>query len=193
MNIQSTSLDANEHIAEANLLTLRKIFFAVLFSGLIGLLAQLKIYLPNTPIPITGQVFGILLAGVFLGSKTGSLSVLIYIVLGINGVPWFSAGASGVNVLTVGYIIGFLPAVFLTGFIASRFKKNLIILSIAVLSGVAVIYTCGATWFYFVFAKELGFVQLIQFAIVPFILFDIVKAAAVIAIFKLWNGVNSKK
>jgi len=115
-------LDAKVISLNLNKALIAKFCLAILFSGVIGLLAQLKLYLPTTPVPITGQVFGVMLAGILLGSRFGSFSVLFYIALGFNGVPWFAGGGSGVTLLTTGFIIGFLPAAYFVGFFVERFK-----------------------------------------------------------------------
>ena len=90
-----------------------------LFAALCAVCAQVVI--PVQPVPITLGTFAVLLAGGFLGARYGLISLCIYILLGIVGVPVFSMMKGGLAVLggpTGGFIIGYLPMVFLTGFIA---------------------------------------------------------------------------
>ena len=96
-----------------------KITMAVLMSGVVGLLAQVRIPLPFTPIPVTGQTFAVLLAGVLLGRKWGGISLAIYAALGIAGVPWFNGATSGFGA-TGGYLVGFVLAALFLGYVTDR-------------------------------------------------------------------------
>jgi biotin transport system substrate-specific component len=83
------------------------------FALLTGLTALWEIPLPFTPVPITGQTFAILLAGATLGLRAGAASQLLYLAMGIVGVPFFAGGSSGWEVVTgptVGYLVGFVAA-----------------------------------------------------------------------------------
>ena len=66
-----------------------KLILALSFACLTGLLAQLRFYIPGTPVPVTGQVFGVILAGVLMGTW-GGISQVMYIGIGAAGVPWFA-------------------------------------------------------------------------------------------------------
>jgi biotin transport system substrate-specific component len=126
------------------------------FAALTGVCAQLVIPLPFTPVPVTGQVFGVLLSGAVLGRRLGPLSQGAYLGLGAIGLPWFappSAGAlftvGGWAVLvgaTGGYLIGFVVAAAVVGYLIDRgrrrrtFSGNLLIL----LGGVGIIYAIGS-------------------------------------------------
>jgi len=83
-----------------------------------GLLAQIKISLPWTPVPITGQTFAVLLTGVLLGRWWGGISQVIYVVMGVVGIPWFAGLSGGYSALigpSGGYIIGFILAALFLG------------------------------------------------------------------------------
>jgi biotin transport system substrate-specific component len=89
----------------------KKLVLAFFFACLTGIFAQLRFYLPYTPVPITGQVFAVLLSGVILGNLYGGISQGLYAALGVAGVPWFSGGKAGLEIftgVTGGYIIGFI-------------------------------------------------------------------------------------
>jgi len=73
---------------------------------LTGILAQARIYLPWTPVPITGQTIAVILAGILLGKCWGSISMAIYGIMGIAGIPWLSGATSGWGP-TSGYLLGF--------------------------------------------------------------------------------------
>ncbi|MBD3274481.1 MAG: biotin transporter BioY, partial [Candidatus Marinimicrobia bacterium] len=84
----------------------------------IALLAQLAVHLPFSPVPITGQTLGVLLAGALLGKIRGTMTVLAYLTEGVSGLPVFAGATAGPAVLlgpTGGYLIGFIFAAYLTG------------------------------------------------------------------------------
>src|SRR5690242_2913818 len=89
----------------------RDALLILLGSLFIAMLAQIEIRLPFTPVPITGQTFGVLLVGAALGSKRGATALLLYLIEGALGLPFFAGGASGLRILTgatAGYLIGFI-------------------------------------------------------------------------------------
>ena len=178
-NTQVKKLDSGIISLLLNNTKLAKLCFAILFSGVIGLLAQLRFPLPTTPVPITGQVFGIMLAGILLGSKYGTLSVLFYIALGFNGVPWFTGGGSGVPLLTAGFIIGFLPAAYFVGFFVERFKivRSPVLLMLILFASVWFIYILGAAWFWLITGQTLSFNRLMMLTVYPFIAIDAFKSS----------------
>ncbi len=103
---------------------LRKLALALGVAGATGLSAQIRVYLPWTPVPVTGQTLAVLMAGVILGAGWGAMSQLLYLILGIAGIPWFSGMSGGAGWLlgpTGGYIAGFVPAAFFTGYISEKY------------------------------------------------------------------------
>ena len=155
---------------------LTNVSLAIVFACLLGVLSQIKIYLPGNPVPISGQTLGVMLAGAFLGWKLGALSVLFYIGLGFNGVPWFTGGTAGVNIFTVGYLIGFVPQAAIVGFFVEKFKvnKNTFDLLLVMALSSLVLYAFGAGWIYLVAApvtsKFMSFSQVLGIAVTPFLL-----------------------
>ena len=105
------------------LTTLKKILLCLVVACLTGLAAQLRFDLPFTPVPVTGQTFAVLLAGIFLGRGFGGLSQIFYVAIGGLGVPWFSGSTGGMGVLfgaTGGYLLGFILTAFVLGDLADR-------------------------------------------------------------------------
>jgi biotin transport system substrate-specific component len=150
------------------------------FTCLTGLAAQIRIPLPFTPVPVTGQVLVVLLSGVVLGGCYGGLSQIFYVILGTTLVPWFSGwngGFAAITGVTGGYIIGFIPAALMIGWLTDRyvsvrrFHFQLLIMAI----GVVIIYVCGAIQFSIV--MNAGFSKAMKLAVFPFIPFDLMKAA----------------
>jgi len=157
----------------------RKALLAVALAGLTGLSAQLRIVLPFTPVPVTGQVFVVLLAGVLLGPGFGAGSQVIYVALGSAGVPWFTGGLGGLPVgVTGGYLIGFIPAAGLIGWLSDRnlCLRHLWGQALVMTAGLAVIYFCGAVQF--ALLTGAGLWGTLTGAVLPFIPLDAGKAAA---------------
>ncbi|NOZ59004.1 MAG: biotin transporter BioY [Euryarchaeota archaeon] len=162
-----------------------KLALSLMFAGLTGMGAQLRLYLPFTPVPITGQVFFVLLSGMVLGRRYGALSMALYAGLGALGVPWFAGGAAGLEVLlgaTGGYILGFILAAYLIGhythsYVASRSLASQLTL---MFSGVAVIYLVGAVQLALV--SGLSPAKALALGVLPFVPGDILKAIAAVAV-----------
>jgi len=151
-----------------------------------GVLAQMRVPLAFTPVPVTGQVFAVLLAGALLGKHYGGLSQLFYVGLGAAGVRWFAAAGSGLPFgPTGGYLIGFVPAAILVGWLTDgsarlRTFPGQVLLMVA---GVAIIYSCGAIQFAVV--MRTGLRATLTGAVLPFIGLDVAKAAAAAAVASL--------
>jgi biotin transport system substrate-specific component len=145
-------------------------------AGLTGLFAQVRVPLPWTPVPLTGQVFAVLLAGVLLGRRGGALSQGLYVVLGGVGVPWFAGWTSGALFgPTGGFLMAFVPAAALVGAMADvRRAPGVGRLVAAMLAGVALIHVCGAAWFAWLTAA--GWWTALSCAVLPFLAVDIAKA-----------------
>lgn len=155
----------------------KRLFLALLVAVVTGIAAQIRIPLGFTPVPITGQVFTVLLCGVILGNIYGGLSMILYMVIGFAGVPWFSGAASGLPIgPTTGYIIGFVPAAFFIGFVTQRYKQTHSFLFLLGLMTVAIsiIYICGAAHFSLFMKTNLK--TTLYMAVLPFLPIDLIKA-----------------
>ena len=119
-------------------------------SLVIAMSAQVAIQLPFSPVPITGQTMAVLLVGALLGSRRGALAVLAYIAEGLAGLPVFAGGAAGLARLfgpTGGYLVGFVAAAFLVGWLAERGWDRRFGTTLAAMTlGNLVIYSVGAVW-----------------------------------------------
>jgi biotin transport system substrate-specific component len=165
--------------------TINKIGLAIAFACLTGIFAQLRFYLPYTPVPVTGQVFAVLLSGVILGKWYGGMSQGLYAGLGLIGVPWFSDGKAGLEILTGvtgGYIIGFIFASLIIGWFTDMYLKSRSfagLFSLMVL-GIAIIYTFGVIQLSLVLGVNAQ--KAIELGALPFIGVDLYKALIVSAI-----------
>jgi biotin transport system substrate-specific component len=171
----------------------RKVALAFGVAILTGLLAQLKFFLPWSPIPVTGQTFGVLLAGVILGTWWGGISLTIYAGLGAAGVPWFQSFGSGLAYLsgpTGGYIIGFIMAALFLGYFTDKFvraRSFTAMLGLMLFASFILIYGPGLLqlnlWLTMVKGTPVSFGHLLMIGGVPFLAGDAIKcvAAALIA------------
>jgi biotin transport system substrate-specific component len=141
-------------------------------AALTGIVAQVSIPLPFTPVPITLQTVTVLLAGAALGPIRGGLSMLLYLVAGVAGVPWFSQHESGWALATFGYIIGFVVAATLVGAFARRGVLGAFFLMIL---GNLVIYALGVTWLANFAGVDLP--TALGFGLWPFLIGDALKIA----------------
>lgn len=156
--------------------------FAALFAALTAAFGWFKIPLPFTPVPITLQTLMVLLSGAVLGSKFGALAMIIYLILGVIGLPVFSGGSSGFGALlgpTGGFLLSFPVAAFVVGKLAKT--KKLSMLLFAMFIATLIIYTMGAVQGSIV--TRLGLNAIFIGWILPFIIGDAIKLllAALIA------------
>ena len=152
---------------------LRDLGLVVGFTVLMTLLAQVRIGLPFTPVPITGQTLGVLLTGAALGSRRGAASMALYMVLGSVGAPVFAGWGSGLvwTLASGGYIIGFIPAAFIVGWLAERGWDRRQWVLAAMLLGNAALYVPGLLQLAY-FVPE-G--KVLEYGLWPFIPGDLVK------------------
>jgi biotin transport system substrate-specific component len=145
-------------------------------AGLTGLAAQVSIHTSLTPVPFTLQTLSVLLVGAALGSLRGLLSIALYMVAGMAGVPWFSQHTSGFHFPSFGYIVGFVLAAGLVGFLAERGQDRSITSTIGMMMlGNVVLYVIGAAWLKV--DLNLSTEKAIALGITPFLVLDAVKIA----------------
>jgi biotin transport system substrate-specific component len=127
----------------------RQVGLVVGFSLLTALAAQVVI--PIGPIPITGQTFAVLLTGALLGSRLGAMAMIVYLIEGASGLPFFSAGHGGLLYLmgpTGGYLIAFPAAAYITGAFAEHgWDRRFLTAAAAMAIGSAIIMLSGWAWF----------------------------------------------
>jgi biotin transport system substrate-specific component len=145
-------------------------------AAFVGALAQISIKLSFTPVPITGQTLGVLLAGTALGWRRAAASMALYAVAGLAGVPWFAGHEHGYVGASFGYIVGFFFAAAVCGFLAQRGADRSVLRSIpAMIAGEIVIYLIGVTWL--AVDLHVGAATALHLGFTPFIIGDSIKAA----------------
>ena len=125
-------------------------YFLLIFLGTVALTISAKLRIPFYPVPMTMQTFVVLFLGIAFGYKIGLATVGLYLFEGIIGIPVFSnSPEKGVGLIyftgpTMGYLIGFLPAVFLAGFF--KLDNNIFLTFIKLTFAVSIIYLLGVLW-----------------------------------------------
>jgi biotin transport system substrate-specific component len=191
--------------AKATAIT-RDVALVVGFAIFTALLAQVRIKLSFTPVPITGQTLAVLLSGAALGWRRGALSQAVYWAIGIfMPVAWYANDDTGTSIskgwnaatgTTAGYLLGFVVAAALVGFLAERGQDRDLATSVpAMLAGTAIIYVFGAVWL----AHELnipvanGDSNALAFGVTPFLIGDAIKLCLAGALTPLvWKFAGSK-
>ncbi|MGF1668477.1 MAG: biotin transporter BioY [Acidimicrobiia bacterium] len=150
------------------------------FALLTGFAALWEIPLGFTPVPITGQTFAVLLAGATLGLRAGAASQMLYLAMGAVGLPFYSGGSSGWEVLsgpTVGYLIGFVVAAAVVGRLAQAKADRKVLTAVPAFAlGTVVIYACGMVGLVMVTGMSVG--GAFAAGVAPFLIGDALKAAA---------------
>lgn len=156
---------------------LRSMVYAAMFGALTAIGAFIVI--PLQPVPISLQSLFCCLAGILLGGYTGALSQIVYILLGVMGLPVFAGGKAGLGTLfgpTGGYLIGFIAAAFVIGKMAERKEAGIVWIGAALLLGNLVIYILGSLQLSLV--ADLSMTKSILIGVVPFLPGDLLKMAA---------------
>lgn len=168
-------------------LTAIDLAYIALFTALITICSWISV--PMT-IPFTMQTFAVFVAVGLLGTKRGTLSLLVYILLGMIGVPVFAGFHSGIGVLmgnTGGYIIGFILSTLIAGISIEKFGKKTWVMALAMVSGLIVCYIFGTVWFMYLYAKTSGAVGVMTalgWCVLPYVIPDLVKICLAIIIVK---------
>jgi biotin transport system substrate-specific component len=160
-------------------------------AALTSLLAQVAV--PLYPVPITGQTLAVLLVGATLGAARGALSLALYAVLGIVGLPVFSDYGSGVDVIlgpTGGYIIGFIVSAALVGWLSERAWERRILKALATFAaGTLVVFAVGLPWL--AIALGLDLTQTLNGGLFPFLIGGAIKALIAAGLLPLaWWGAD---
>lgn len=159
---------------------LRMMIYAALLAALTAASAYLSI--PVGEVPVVLYNFFILLMGLLLGWRWGTASIAVYLLAGSLGLPVFASGKGGLAILlgpTGGYLIGFLPAVFIIGFLSEKFNHRIIADIFAMLCGTVVIYALGVIQLKILLGKT--WMVTLAMGVFPFIIFDIIKLIAAAA------------
>ncbi|MGW0902470.1 biotin transporter BioY [Streptomyces sp. NPDC002853] len=145
-------------------------------AALTGIAAQIAVPVPGSPVPVTGQTFAALLVGTALGARRGFLSLALYALVGMAGMPWFAEAGSGVAAPSLGYVLGMLLAATVVGALARRGGDRSVLRTAGTMVlGSAIIYAVGVP--YLAAATGMSLTQAVAAGLTPFLIGDALKAA----------------
>ena len=166
--------------------------YTSLFAALIAAGAYMAI--PVGPVPIVLQNLFVLLAGLLLGSRWGLASVGIYLLAGAIGLPVFAGGTGGIGRIfgpTGGYLLSYLPAVFLIGLISEKSKGRVLFDVFAMICGSIIVYSIGVSWLKFM--TGMAWANAIGAGMLPFLPGDVLKIIAAVPIARTLRPVIAGK
>lgn len=146
-------------------------------------------------IPFTLQTMAVFTAVGVLGGRRGTMAVLVYILLGVVGVPVFAGFTGGIGVLagnTGGYIVGFLFSALVMWGMEKLFGKSRKVLLVSMVVGLLVCYTVGTLWFMFLYARNTGAIgvgTVLAWCVLPFVIPDMIKIAGAMFLSKRLSGI----
>ena len=173
-------------------LTVKDLALIALMAVLIAVCSWISI---PAAVPFTLQTLGIFLALRLLGGAKGTVSVLVYILLGAVGVPVFAGFSGGVGCLlgsTGGYLVGFLFTALVMWAMERLMGKKLWVLALSMLLGLVVCYAFGTVWFILVYARttgEIGLLTALGWCVFPYVLPDLIKMALALVLCRRLAGV----
>ncbi len=132
--------------------------------------------IPIGPVPVSLATFAVYFAAASTGWKRGTAAVTLFLLIGGLGLPVFSGFQGGLHKLigpTGGYLIGYIPCAFLTGFIADRLEKHRWAYPLGMIAGTAVLYLMGTAWFVYISGN--GWLASLSICVIPFLLGDAIK------------------
>lgn len=165
-------------ITEKKGFTTQDITYIGLFTVLIAICSWISI---PTTVPFTLQTLGVFLTIGLLGGKRGTISIIIYIVLGAVGLPLFAGFSGGVGIImgnTGGYILGFLFTGLIMWAIEKLFGNSYLTLAVSMVIGLIVCYAVGTLWFITVYTQNtgsIGVISVLGLCVFPFIIPDLIK------------------
>ncbi|MCH5272065.1 MAG: biotin transporter BioY [Lachnospiraceae bacterium] len=168
--------------------TVAELTKTALMTAVFCVLAPHTVFLPGNPVGITFATFLLYLTGYLLGPRMGSMSVLLYLLLGMMGLPVFSGYMGGVARLfgpTGGYLLGYIPCVWIVGMLTKgggSKKKEPVRFVFAALLGTTALYTVGTVWFLLVYTEGTSLSDALLKCVVPFLPMEIVKIVAAAAL-----------
>lgn len=157
--------------------TARHLTLCALFAALTAIGTHIKI--PTPLLPLTLQTLFVVLSGLILGRKYGALSVCVYVIAGVIGLPVFTGSVLNP---TFGYILGFIPSAWLAGYIAEKFRPCFLTWTLGAVAGISVIYALGIPYYYvmskYYLGNELGAKTLLMYFVLMPMPGDLLKSFA---------------
>lgn len=204
MNIKRRKMMYTESKNGTKKLTTYQLTLTAVMAAVICVLGPISIAIPVSPVPISLASMAVYLAVTVLGMKLGTLSCLIYLLLGLVGIPVFAGGSAGAAKLfgpTGGYLIGYLFLALIAGAFVGRFAenkwKNIAFAALGMILGTIVLYALGTAWL--AYSAGMDFQAALWAGVIPFIPGDLVKMVIAVLLGSavrgrlLWAGVLKGK
>jgi biotin transport system substrate-specific component len=156
----------------------------------VAICAQIQV--PMLPVPMTMQTFAALVIGMAFGARLGAATLALYLFWGVVGLPVFAGFASGLmNLASGGYIIGFVLAAAVVGWLAERgWDRNILTTALAMLIGNVLVYVPGLLWL----ATFVGTGKVLEYGLMPFLFGDLIKLVlAAVVVPMAWKVVGHPK
>ncbi len=179
--VEARTGSASKYISLTSAHSVAQVFWIVTFAILTAVGAQIEI--PLKPVPLTFQTMFVLLAGAFLGRRNGFLSMILYLGLGMVGLPVFAGGALGFPVLlgpTGGYLLAFPVAAFVVGYLVSL-KRSRVFVLLAMAVGLAIIFALGTVQLNLVYFHNWS--ESLKAGLLAFSVWDLVKLLAASSVY----------
>lgn len=161
----------------------KELTLTALMAAVICVLGPIAVPLPFSPVPISLTMVGVYLAVYAVGMWRGTVAMVLYLLLGLVGLPVFSGYTGGPAKLfgpTGGYLIGFIFTALISGFFIDRWWKNRIISALGMVLGIAVAYVFGSAWL--AYLNGLTFAQAMAAGVFPYVGFDLVKIVLIVIV-----------
>ena len=160
--------------------------FVGLMTSITCILSPISIAIPISPVPITLGLFAILLSSILLGPRYGTISCLLYLLLGFVGLPVFSGFSGGAGVLlgpTGGYLCGYVFIPLLSGLFPARYRKQPRLYLLQFLPGLLLCYISGTFWLGY--HLNIPFLSALAIGVLPYLPADLIKTAAALVLGRL--------
>lgn len=164
-------------------ISVRDMTVIALVTAVICIIAPFSIPIAISPIPITLALFALFLAGIILGKWKGVLSTVVYLLLGMVGLPVFTGFTGGVQKLagpTGGYLVGYIFLVFFIGLFVEKFPNKIPMYFVGGILGIIACYAFGTVWF--VIQYKVGFLEALTMCVFPYIPLDLVKLVLAVVV-----------
>ena len=182
-----TTATAWLRVSDRRLAWIRDVVLALSAAYLLALSAQVRVALPFSPVPVTGQTLVVLLIGALLGRRRAALSMGGYLAAGALGLPFFAAGALGGP--TGGYLLGFVAAIYVVAALMARgWGRRPLTLVAALFAGNGMIYLLGLAWL----ARFVGPRAVLPLGFYPFVVGDLAKMFCAAGIVLAWRQFSTR-
>ncbi|MCI8326387.1 MAG: biotin transporter BioY [Lachnospiraceae bacterium] len=164
-------------------ITVKDMSVIAMVTAVISIISPFSIPIPISPIPITLSFFALFLAGIILGKWKGVISTIVYLLLGMAGLPVFTGFTGGIQKFvgpTGGYLVGYVFLVFFIGLFVEKFPGKILMYVVGGILGIIACYAFGTAWF--VIQYQTGIMEALTMCVFPYIPLDLVKLVCAVVV-----------